>query len=107
MSRTSKPHGVRCSDGSGDPPRVVLPRSAAKRVLLAALFAIAAGSDANTSTCLVKQWNFVFGQQTTARMAASSGAICQTYLDAPGGVRSIRIVAPPRNGTATALGRGL
>src|SRR5262245_10698137 len=83
-------------------------RLAVTRLLIAAGLAVLACPDAHA--CLVKEWRFIFGQQTTAQMSAPSGAICQTVLDAPvtrGGVRSIRITAPPRNGTAAALGRGL
>jgi pimeloyl-ACP methyl ester carboxylesterase len=83
-------------------------RRAMAPLLIAAGLAVLACSDANA--CSVKQWRFAFGQQNSAQMSATSGAFCQTILDSPttrGGVRSVRITAPPRNGTATALGRGL
>jgi pimeloyl-ACP methyl ester carboxylesterase len=111
MSRHGIIRGLRRSETCRGPRGFSIPPAAIKSVILAAFLALSAPPDSQASACAVSPWRFAFGKQTSANMSASTGAICQTYLDAPaargGTVRSIRIIDQPRNGKATALGRGL
>jgi hypothetical protein len=89
-------------------PMLFRMENAMYRCISAGVFFLMLSAGARAENCDIHA-NFLFNQVNSGTMAAKSGTPCLHAIEATAGttvIKSVRIVSPPKNGSASALSNG-